>query len=123
MVLYALTLKMTGSKTPQRRDYGRWFETLAKYHLGSVTIMENIFEYGKYNRLHVHGILGVRPGFDISKIIGIFKRGWHVKLRLIETEPDLLRWRIYMNKEQSDPITNDLRYEQYLALGAGYPFV
>lgn len=123
MPLYALTLKKVGAKTPTRPDYGRWFSTLMKYHFNSVSVLHNVFEYGKHDRLHVHGILAVAPGFNLSNITYLFKTGWHVYLKEIECDADLQRWRIYLNKEQEPEHVAKDRYEQYLILGAGYPFV
>lgn len=123
MNYYGITIKKNSGHTPTREDYGRWMVACMKKYGMQVSIVDSVFEYGKHNRLHVHGFLFCRSNVNPNIVKNTFNSGWHIDVRPLLSNEDIQRWMNYLKKEQEPPIVEKARYEQYLLLGAGYPFI
>lgn len=112
---YFITVKRVGKQLPTEKHYKIWLNRFHS-HIGNdrlIDILDQCYEYGTFNRLHMHLLVCTHGAQNFNFLYDMFKSNWHVDVRHVQDENDLPKISNYMEKEKP---------QQNYKLQMEYPF-
>jgi len=108
---YFITVKRVGKQMPTLKHYTIWLNRFHNWHNPEFyQIVDQAYEYGKFNRLHLHMLVLGPANKDFSNLYNMFKSNWHVDVQCVKDEKDIPTILNYLLKEKEPDYKVQLEY-------------